>query len=515
MGKESLIKSTAKKTGAKKVKTTKKKSSPKASTAKNKKVTRAKAISAPGSQPPNAPEVALRNLLFKQFASEQPAAIQSSPEPDFSNMAAPPLIHSDDPQEAARLHGLLLQKFSMSEIEKAAKAPVESKPVQAPEQVQKEAEPVAAAAKETPQPSAATSKPQPTIRELLSRQFASEQPAAIQSSPEPDFSNMAAPPLIHSDHPQEAARLHGLLLQKFSMSEIEKAAKAPVESKPVQAPEQVQKEAEPVAAAAKETPQPQAMLSQEVPPTQTATPENAPEMPATRHSEINESASSEGPHTGPGEPPSESSPKPERAPADPVERIMKLAAVILAALFMMILWASIVNHSKFYVAQRNQAVEIYRGRFSPTGKKFFVVLHGLQMNTPQKNYTRKEIYPLIFGYYLEKSDSLLEVSDVPAYDSIRTYLEKADKYALNASMRDAVRTRLNNIDRLMLLYKADVAINKNTPESLEAALTYLKQADQLTSDKAQSELIAQKRNLIKSRQAPAIPDQLKPATPKK
>ena len=505
MGKESLIKSTAKKSGAKKVKTTKKKSSPKASTAKNKKVTRAKAVSAPGSQSPNKPEVTLRDLLFKKFTSEQPTAMQGAPEPDFSNITAPPMIHSDDPQEAERLHKLLLQKFSMAEIEKAAKAPVESKPVKAPEQAQKEAEPAAAAAKETPQAPAATPKPQPTLRELLSRQFASEQPAsAIKGAPEPDFSNITAPPLIHSDDPQEAERLHKLLLQKFSMAEIEKAAKAPVESKPVKAPEQAQKEAEPAAAAAKETPQAPA-----------ATPENAPEMSATSHNEINQNISSEDSHTASEQPPFESPPKPERAPADPVERIMKLAAVILAALFMMIMWASIVNHSKFYVSQRNQAVEIYRGRFSPTGKKFFVVLHGLQMETPQKNYTRKEIYPLIFGYYVDKADSLLEVSDVPAYDSIRTYLEKADKYALNASMRDAVKTRLNNIDRLLLLYKADVAINKNTPESLESALTYLKQADQLTSDKAQSELIAQKRNLIKSRQTPAIPDQLKPATPKK
>ena len=504
MGKESLIKSTAKKTGAKKVKTTKKKSSPKASTAKNKKVTRAKAISAPGSQPPNAPEVALRNLLFKQFASEQPAAIQSSPEPDFSNMAAPPLIHSDDPQEAARLHGLLLQKFSMSEIEKAAKAPVESKPVQAPEQVQKEAEPVAAAAKETPQAPAATPKPQPTLRELLSRQFASEQPAAaIKGAPEPDFSNITAPPLIHSDDPQEAERLHKLLLQKFSMAEIEKAAKAPVESKPVKAPEQAQKEAEPAAATAKETPQAPAKRRPKTRP-KCLRQVTTKSLKTSRRTAIRHRNNR---HLSP--------PKPERAPADPVERIMKLAAVILAALFMMIMWASIVNHSKFYVSQRNQAVEIYRGRFSPTGKKFFVVLHGLQMETPQKNYTRKEIYPLIFGYYVDKADSLLEVSDVPAYDSIRTYLEKADKYALNASMRDAVKTRLNNIDRLLLLYKADVAINKNTPESLESALTYLKQADERTSDKAQSELIAQKRNLIKSRQTPAIPDQLKPATPKK
>jgi predicted nucleotidyltransferase len=59
-------------------------------------------------------------------------------------------------------------------------------------------------------------------------------------------------------------------------------------------------------------------------------------------------------------------------------------------------------------------------------------------------------------------------------------------------LRDLAYQRLDNIDRLILLYKADVAASRGTQASLTAAIEFLRDADQLTSDPTQEALIAQK-----------------------
>ena len=75
-------------------------------------------------------------------------------------------------------------------------------------------------------------------------------------------------------------------------------------------------------------------------------------------------------------------------------------------------------------------------------------------------------------------------------------------------MKSAVQERLNTIDRMVLLYKADVAISRNTEESLESAVDILKDAAKLTSNPTQEEEIAQKldtaRQKIEALKAPAL-----------
>ena len=50
--------------------------------------------------------------------------------------------------------------------------------------------------------------------------------------------------------------------------------------------------------------------------------------------------------------------------------------------------------------------------------------------------------------------------------------------------------RLDNIDRLILTYKADVAASRGTIDGLKAAIGFLNAAEKLTTDKVQEELVA-------------------------
>ncbi|MGD2187781.1 MAG: hypothetical protein PVI71_16735, partial [Desulfobacterales bacterium] len=57
--------------------------------------------------------------------------------------------------------------------------------------------------------------------------------------------------------------------------------------------------------------------------------------------------------------------------------------------------------------------------------------------------------------------------------------------------------RINQIDRMILFYKADVAAIKGTRKGLEAALDYLDQVTKLDPDDIEAELIKKKKASIR------------------
>jgi hypothetical protein len=129
-----------------------------------------------------------------------------------------------------------------------------------------------------------------------------------------------------------------------------------------------------------------------------------------------------------------------------------------------------------------------------------MVIHGAQVAEPVKEvYTSKEVFPLIFDYYINKADTLLEVPGLPDFEGIKGYLHKADQYAVTQETKTAVSSRLNTIGRMILLYKADVAISKDSRESLESAIKLLKEAAKLTPSMAQESEIAQKIEAARER----------------
>ncbi len=180
-----------------------------------------------------------------------------------------------------------------------------------------------------------------------------------------------------------------------------------------------------------------------------------------------------------------------------MERAMKLAALGFGVIILLIVGASTINTGKFYLQEKGKALEIYQGRFAPMGEKLLLTLPDVPVPEPlQEIYTKKDIYPLAFNYYLDQADALLAAPGLPDFEGIKSQVEKALAFSATVEMRDIARARLDKIDRLILLYKADVAITRGNREALEAAGDYLKEADRLSAETVDEELIAVKLALV-------------------
>jgi hypothetical protein len=467
---------------------------------------------------PPRPPVSLDELLFKKFA-EQPLDDAPLPVPDLSGMSAPPFIASTDPQEVERLEALLAKRFSMEEINAAAQEPAPVAP---------------------PIVEAAPPRPPVSLDELLFKKF-SEQPLDDAPLPAPDLSGMSAPPFIASTDPQEVERLEALLAKHFSMEEINAAAQEPApvappiveaapspqEVEPVKSPEpQVETPAqaaaapepvaEPLPAQTPERPQaPPAEMAASAPPIAQAPIPSAPpvEAPKPTLAPSPEPAAPKIEEKKTPSPLTPTAPKPvtvaappkeeakiqvppattEPKPADSGWRNFKIGIGAVLALFLLILWGSLNNSGKYFVTSKKGAIEIWQGTFSPTGKQFIAVLHGVEPAGDVKPYySKEEIFPILYNYYVGKADALLDVSGLPDYKSISDYLRHAQAYARTDDMRAAVQNRMDNIQRLSLMYKADIDMSKGTIPSLQSAVQTLKEVQRLTTEPSQLETLNRK-----------------------
>ena len=302
-----------------------------------------------------------------------------------------------------------------------------------------------------------------TVKELVFKKFEPIGPAIpVIPAQRRQATAKAAPPFIATDNPDEAKRLRALLMQKFSMDDIKAAAKEP---EPVP---------EPIAEAPVAETEPAPEAQAEVKPVETS--------PAADNAYIT------------------LEPTEEKPTSDPMTRATKMAAAVVAAVVFLMLSISYNNSSKYYIEPKENAIEIWKGRFSPKDTMFYMVLHGVELDEPLAEvYTSDEVFPLIFNYYLEEADMLLEVPGLPDFDGIKGYLHKARDYVVTSDMKSAVSSRLNNIERMILLYKADVAMSKGTIDSLQSGIKMLKEADVIAATEIQSQEIAQKIEAARSR----------------
>jgi colicin import membrane protein len=380
------------------------------------------------------------------------------------------------PQVKPRLKGFHMGKNSL--IKSTDKKKKASKPVATANKktAKKEAgNPVTTDTSEkAPQPgnapvsAKAAPPPKKSLKELLFEKF---DPITPQPAPQPvspvKVQYPPAPPLIPSTDPAEADRMRKVLFARHSMEDIIAAA--------VQDRASVAVAPEPRSTIpAKKIPQDDSFETKRRPKPSPISEEVKPVVTAVD--------SGDGP--------------------DPISRSIKFAAAGFALLMILLIGASFKNSGNYYLNAKDDALEIWRGRFSPTGKAFFLALHDMQGPEVTKPvYAREEVFPIAFNYYLDKADALLETSAMPDYEGMRVYLNMARKYAINPVTQAAVMTRLNNIERMPLLYKADVAISRGTAESLQEALGSLRQAKRLTTDSAQAELVTQKIAAVEAQQA--------------
>jgi hypothetical protein len=175
-----------------------------------------------------------------------------------------------------------------------------------------------------------------------------------------------------------------------------------------------------------------------------------------------------------------------------------ISGLILIILMGLVIYTSFHNTSKYYLKSAAGAVEIWQGTFSPGGKKRILIMPGVHVPPKIKAvYAKAEVYPLAFNFYVSKADALMEVPGMPDFIGIKSYLNRALFFATTQSLRQRAEARINQIDRMILFYKADVAATKGTRAGLEAALGYLDQVAELNPDDIEAELIKKKKESIR------------------
>jgi hypothetical protein len=106
-----------------------------------------------------------------------------------------------------------------------------------------------------------------------------------------------------------------------------------------------------------------------------------------------------------------------------------------------------------------------------------------------ETYTKKQAFGILSDYFIKRADELLNEVETPDLKTIKSYLTHASSYARSESEQEGIRMRLNSIDFLILLGKADLALNKGTVPEFEAARGYLAQAVPLASTDFQKDVL--------------------------
>ena len=177
---------------------------------------------------------------------------------------------------------------------------------------------------------------------------------------------------------------------------------------------------------------------------------------------------------------------------------LSISGVIFIVLMGLLIHVSYHNTAKYYLKSAAGAVEIWQGTFSPGEKKRILIMPGVQMPAKTKDvYAKEDVYALAFKFYVSKADALMEVPGMPDFVGIKSYLNRALSFATSDDLSQTAYGRINRIDRLILLYRADVAAIKGTRSGFETALDYLDQAANLNPDEIETELIQKKKASIR------------------
>ena len=179
--------------------------------------------------------------------------------------------------------------------------------------------------------------------------------------------------------------------------------------------------------------------------------------------------------------------------ADPMDKTIKFAAIGFGLIFIVLVMASISNSHKYYLMPADGTIEMWQGDFAPMGKKLLISIPGAEMPMPAKpEYRKKEAFPLAFSYYISQADALAEVPGLPDFEGIKTYLHQALDYATDRTSIKTANTRVNTIEMLVLLYKAEATAGQATQTGFESAVNYLKEAAMLDIDATQRTLVEEK-----------------------
>ncbi|KPA13997.1 hypothetical protein MHK_005799 [Candidatus Magnetomorum sp. HK-1] len=426
-------------------------------------------------------KVTLKELLTKQFEKPDNITVEPAPKKIAANKIkdAPPFVDVSDPKERDRIRALLLKKIDLKSVPSAKDFPEERKPKPVP-----------------PKPKPVPPKPKPVIpvSELLKKTFTPWTKQTVVPSPISAPSVIPdAPPFVEGTE-DEVIRIRELLFRKIDLTDI-----------PTQ-------------------PITKASESDEIPP-KNVEPETTPEtkkedpIPENKSEKTvgkEETISIEEQH------PSEEQPKPEEKATEemslPIEESnidntiiqtieekepimsnsIKLVFAGIAILFIMLYVASVKNHDKYFLIDGKSGVELWQGDFSPMGKSQILSLMGMELpENIQLSYTQSEVYPLICGFFLDQANDLLSEDNIPNLVQVKEYLEQAYNYADETNQKEIIK-RLNGIDFMMFVLKADLAMQKGSSEDIEKAKFFIEEAQTLAEKNYQKDMIKKRLQLLNS-----------------
>jgi hypothetical protein len=185
--------------------------------------------------------------------------------------------------------------------------------------------------------------------------------------------------------------------------------------------------------------------------------------------------------------------------SQPTSVAVKLGLSGLAILLAIIVAASFSNRNSFFLKNSKDAVEVWQGKFAPSGSELVLTLEGMKLPNPIRDvYTKSEVYRLVFDHLEGKADTLLYDPVGPDFSQINKYLRQAATYAPTQAERRMAQRRLDSISLLILFHKIDVALIKGTLPELEAAKASLEKGADYASSAYQRDLIAKRRAVLDS-----------------
>jgi hypothetical protein len=534
MGKKSLTKSTTKKktTAPKKSETPKKSEAPK------------KQIGAPAQKPaappkkakPAAPKKTIKtekptitSLLKKDFGTWSPESrhAETADPADSNNYTAPAFIDETNPVQAQRIKNLIGKEFDLT----VPDAPEKSETDVKPEEKTPRADETPVEKHEIQEPPVLVKSEPLPIAVLLNLKFDDWKPPVL-FMPVPDenyLKGFSAPPFIETTDPKEIERIRALLSKTIDLTaiETEETSEAKKNEMPAEVKQPVVEAPKPVAPPEVKEPALEPVKAKEEP-TETAPPKRQEDAQAAEPPKTPEKPALQPPpkEVAPKiEPPKSSAPapKPPEKEADSVKPLawieqkksvdvfdkgLKLLAGGIALFFALLFFASAINSGKYYLMPSEAGLEIWKGKFSPSGKQPMMTVPGVELTEPlKKSYTKAEALSPAFNHYLRQADELSGVKGTPDFEAIKIQLNSALDVAPTQNDRDMALKRLNTIDFTFLLFKANTASRKKTPENIEKALGFLNEAKALDLDDTQRETLEKKINELKPPVTPEISDQ--------
>jgi len=187
----------------------------------------------------------------------------------------------------------------------------------------------------------------------------------------------------------------------------------------------------------------------------------------------------------------------EKTESDPSRKMLVIIAACLAFIFTPIILASFLNTTNYYLQVSDGALELWQGEFAPLGKNIVISMPGaLPPETIKKVYCKKEVFPIVSGYLLDKADTLIEIEGLSNFQHIKSTLQEAQTYAVTKPMQIKIDNRLTRIEFMNLMYKADVAAESASSDGKENAIHYLEKATLLDLNVHEAEMVKKKLSAL-------------------